>query len=657
MPVYNGTVEDPLLHTRLMEHPGVPLVLQNIEELAMGCEGRSNNPVSVFFDCLNHPGADMGEERPSLLRWESRPDLKVNHLVIGKGRPGGCWQSMEGDVQTVSLGSWMELPNRTMSDTNLNNFSPTKRAKVSSVAQYYQEYVNHMDMNDQFLHNATVTRVQELIECDFPSKIPRNTQSTSNLPKDDHVQEQNAVFEQEHMFDEEDEVPQQQEHAVPLLKQSDFCEETEGRSYSCSCSDSGCSCGLSESASCCSSGAQETLAPLPRFERSTSLTRNSLSTTPHGLQIQNSYRQFCIQQNNQMDRKFSDCHLEEYSARDGDVEDVICAWDPIVNPELFCTKGSYQSHGALSVCSQIEGSWVRRRSISICSGLEFPRSTKCKVSECFPNTNRLFAVEGFKTDPVTQNQEHFKVWTKNLVLATGMFDRPNDIDIPGEHEPFVYHSLKDLEARISSRELTTESDPVLVVGAGLSAADAVLMAKGENIPVLHAFRRDAKDPNFVFKKLPKALYPEYHEVFGMMTATPVESSHPLRDQKYLPLPAHQMLHIGADRTVTLIHAGKTVSFKVSYVVVLTGSLPDLSFLDPKLSANLGILKNEPISRNNPVDIDIFTNEVVDEPGVYAMGPLVGDNFVRFLQGGALAIASHILQKNTTTTIETTSGCS
>ena len=31
-------------------------------------------------------------------------------------------------------------------------------------------------------------------------------------------------------------------------------------------------------------------------------------------------------------------------------------------------------------------------------------------------------------------------------------------------------------------------------------------------------------------------------------------------------------------------------------------------------------------------------------GLYAMGPLVGDNFVRFLQGGALGITSHILRK-------------
>jgi hypothetical protein len=41
------------------------------------------------------------------------------------------------------------------------------------------------------------------------------------------------------------------------------------------------------------------------------------------------------------------------------------------------------------------------------------------------------------------------------------------------------------------------------------------------------------------------------------------------------------------------------------------------------------------------------NNVGDSPnqrGVYAMGPLVGDNFVRFLQGGALAITADILRK-------------
>jgi hypothetical protein len=60
--------------------------------LLQGCEGRSTNPVSVMFDCLAHPDADLGVERPSLLSWRQRPELAVDHVVLGKGKPGGCWQ-------------------------------------------------------------------------------------------------------------------------------------------------------------------------------------------------------------------------------------------------------------------------------------------------------------------------------------------------------------------------------------------------------------------------------------------------------------------------------------------------------------------------------------------------------------------------------------
>lgn len=48
--------------------------------------------------------------------------------------------------------------------------------------------------------------------------------------------------------------------------------------------------------------------------------------------------------------------------------------------------------------------------------------------------------------------------------------------------------------------------PVLVVGAGLSAADAILMARSKGLPVVHAFRSVHQT------QLPAVMYPEYHEV-------------------------------------------------------------------------------------------------------------------------------------------------
>lgn len=46
-------------------------------------------------------------------------------------------------------------------------------------------------------------------------------------------------------------------------------------------------------------------------------------------------------------------------------------------------------------------------------------------------------------------------------------------------------------------------------------------------------------------------------------------------------------------------------------------------------------------------MDPFTNKVLgaEGPGLYAMGPLVGENFVRFLKGGALAIASDLAKRH------------
>ena len=110
---------------------------------------------------------------------------------------------------------------------------------------------------------------------------------------------------------------------------------------------------------------------------------------------------------------------------------------------------------------------------------------------------------------------------------------------------------------------------------------------------------------------------------------------------YRPMPLSRVVEILPDNKV-IFDSNEVI--EVSYVVVLIGSSPDLTFLEPELLSNLGILKNVDIGRGNPVDIDLFSNEAVDVPGVYAMGPLVGDNFVRFLQGGAVAIMRDILRK-------------
>lgn len=57
----------------------------------------------------------------------------------------------------------------------------------------------------------------------------------------------------------------------------------------------------------------------------------------------------------------------------------------------------------------------------------------------------------------------------------------------------------------------------------------------------------------------------------------------------------------------------------------------------------GIDEKNPVDcRSNPIAIDKSTHEMLNAPkGMYALGPLTADNFIRFIPGGALAIVAHI----------------
>ncbi|XP_015258563.1 PREDICTED: oxidative stress-induced growth inhibitor 1-like [Cyprinodon variegatus] len=261
----------------------------------------------------------------------------------------------------------------------------------------------------------------------------------------------------------------------------------------------------------------------------------------------------------------------------------------------------------------------------------------------------------------------FSLLAHSVVLATGTHDVPARLGVEGEELPFVVHSFWELEAAISRGELDQSSDPLLVVGAGLTAADAVLAAHHLNTSVFHAFRRSVSDPGLIFNQLPKLLYPEYHKVHQMMTqqqhrpapqtpepvqslgSSPSSSSHPPSSSYpgYLSFPCHRVAAFRPDRKCVLeSDSGHQTVVQVSKALVLIGAHPNLSFLQDN-GRSLGINPEEPIScRRNPIDVDPFTNRVLaaDGPGLYAMGPLVGENFVRFLKGGALAIAGDLSKR-------------
>lgn len=102
---------------------------------------------------------------------------------------------------------------------------------------------------------------------------------------------------------------------------------------------------------------------------------------------------------------------------------------------------------------------------------------------------------------------------KKLVLANGGNDLANRLGIKGEEMslPWLKYDLPLLEKvidRLSPQE-RLNLKPVLIVGAGLSSADAIISCRESGIPVIHVYRNRTAGLD---KLLPENIYPEYFEV-------------------------------------------------------------------------------------------------------------------------------------------------
>lgn len=133
------------------------------------------------------------------------------------------------------------------------------------------------------------------------------------------------------------------------------------------------------------------------------------------------------------------------------------------------------------------------------------------------SANKLHAP--FQTDPHwlleaidVNSGATVKYTCKYLVLACGTYDSPNRLEVfkDGEDPDWLVHDLRGLENKLDQKvRESPEVDPVLVVGAGLSAADAVMAVRSRNVPVVHVFR--GRSAEFT-RQLPENMYPEYHKV-------------------------------------------------------------------------------------------------------------------------------------------------
>lgn len=77
----------------------------------------------------------------------------------------------ETDLLTVSLGTWMELPNLPLKDWKPDVMEAVGgRINVGTVAHYYQAYVKTMSLSDNFDQETVVTCVRKVSNC-YPKAL------------------------------------------------------------------------------------------------------------------------------------------------------------------------------------------------------------------------------------------------------------------------------------------------------------------------------------------------------------------------------------------------------------------------------------------------------------------------------------------------------
>ena len=255
------------------------------------------------------------------------------------------------------------------------------------------------------------------------------------------------------------------------------------------------------------------------------------------------------------------------------------------------------------------------------------------------------------------------VRARAVVLATGSYDVPRRLGIPGEGLPFVGHRTPPPPAPAPA----ASPQRLLVVGAGLSAADAIIgwlaldgsfAAAAATREVFHVFRGAPGDQKVVKMfggSSPGGMYGGEATLARLMRGR----AHP----RYTPFPRARLASIGDDGECTVVAADDDAVLarvRATAVAILIGASPDLSFLPSSIRSRLpaapvtGLVKTNGESSSHPlhVRVDPATFEVVDDnthealfPGeLFAVGPLRGDNFVRFVVGDAYGVARRLMAR-------------
>ncbi|KAJ6160324.1 hypothetical protein N7470_003720 [Penicillium chermesinum] len=243
---------------------------------------------------------------------------------------------------------------------------------------------------------------------------------------------------------------------------------------------------------------------------------------------------------------------------------------------------------------------------------------------------------------------------KRLVLASGIFSKALP---PG---PVLRPLLQTS---------STPAVPLLVIGSGFSAADAILSASPDQ-KILHVFRWSPEDRPSPLRGCHQQAYPEYAGVYRLMKraaldAAETEGNRPktrrVTSTGFWESRDWSQLYEGvANVEVTAVDVknesaivtfrradGSEFSRTVAGLVYAAGRRGSLSYLDTELSAEV---LGQAGAVNAPISAQTLRAKAYENleiaPGVHIIGSLTGDSLVRFAYGGCVDAARHIIHGST-----------
>lgn len=239
---------------------------------------------------------------------------------------------------------------------------------------------------------------------------------------------------------------------------------------------------------------------------------------------------------------------------------------------------------------------------------------------------------------------------KRLVLASGIFSE-------------ILAPVPLLQPVLETQ--STPTAPLLIIGSGFSAADAIISASNDQ-KILHVFKWSPEDRPSPLRSCHQQAYPEYAGVYRLMKRAALTADGAAQKQRpkyrrgtssaFLESRNWDDLYEGVSNVeVTAVEMQKDlarVTFRredgstfcrgVRGLVYAAGRRGTLGYLDPQLRSEIlgqedldGTVSGQTLRAKAMEDLEVT-------PGVYIIGSLTGDALVRFAYGGCVGTAGHLI---------------